>query len=462
MSTVLGAGSPATAETITSDWIVDRVPGRTSQELGDGLEALIRSGELPIGSQLPTIRRLASAAGVSIGTVLAAWNHLRERGLIETHRRGGTLVTAPEERSTASAAATVWSEIDLQSGAPDIALQPDLRDAVLDSLTASDLNVFGRDFMTSRLQEAVLGTWPFAARSWATAGGGTEALLLATAAAAPPGSVVAVDEPVSPGYLDTLRDLDLSPIGVRGDEHGPTVESLRSALERGAVAFIVQPGAPFAVDHALSPERAADLAALLAAHPGVWVIEDDSIGPLAEAEPPTLGTALPDRVLRVRSYCKAYGIDVRTSVLGGSVELVERSIRLRSHGVGSNSRILQNTLAHLIASPGASAVVGQARAAYGTRRGALRDALERRGVRVHSGPHGIVLWVEVRNETDALLGLASKGVVVGAGSKAFVVPPAQPLIRVSPLQLPDDPAAIEQLAGWIAEASRGSVREFFD
>ncbi|MGA1837982.1 PLP-dependent aminotransferase family protein [Herbiconiux sp. 11R-BC] len=456
------AGSTSTSEAVTSEWLTERIPGRTAQELGAGLEALIRSGELPSGSQLPTIRRLSTAAEVSVGTVLAAWNHLRDLGLIETHRRGGTIVNLPDVHRPASAPFRSWSDIDLQSGAPDIGLQPDLRAAVLDSLTVEGLNVFGRDFMTERLRGAVAGTWPFPPASWATAGGGTEAILLATAAAAKPGSLVAVDEPLSPGFLDTLRDLELTPIGVESDADGPTPASLRAALERGAVAFVVQPGAPFALGHVLSEGRARELAAVLAEHEGVWVIEDDSIGPLSAGEPPTLGAELAQRVLRVRSYCKAYGIDVRTSVLGGSSELVERSIRLRSHGVGSNSRILQNTLAYLIDDVETEEVVGRAREIYRARKAALVAALEERGVVVRSGAESIVVWVEVANETDAVVGLASKGISVGPGSKSFVTAPETPLIRVSPLQLPDDPAALEQLAGWIAVAAKGAMREYFD
>jgi len=82
--------------------------------------------------------------------------------------------------------------------------------------------------MTNRLQAAVETHWPFPAEAWATAGGGTEALLLAISAAAPRGSTVAVDEPVVPGFLDTLNDLGITAVGVSADTHGPTPASLRA------------------------------------------------------------------------------------------------------------------------------------------------------------------------------------------------------------------------------------------
>ncbi|MFB2585485.1 aminotransferase class I/II-fold pyridoxal phosphate-dependent enzyme [Herbiconiux liukaitaii] len=437
--------------------------------MGERIAELIEAGELEAGVRLPTVRAFAKAAEASIGTVLATWNVLRERGLIETNRRGGTVVghdaggtvaTTPPPSPTPFPG---WAALDLAQSAPDIALQPELGEALLASLDAKELNIFGREHMTAPLRAAVEPTWPFAAEAWTTAGGGTEALLLATAAAAPPGSLVAVDEPLSPGFLDTLRDLELTPIGVAADDDGPLPAALEQAIIAGAAAFVFQPGAPFAERHGVSGQRAEELAAVLdAADRRVWVIEDDSIGPLAAAEPPSLGARLPHRVIRIRSYCKAYGIDVRTSVIAGAAELVDQSNRLRSFGVGSNSRILQNTLAHLVGSEAARGSVERARAAYSARRGALLEALDAAGAPGRSGPGSLVVWVPVRDETDAVLALARLGIYVGQGSKAFITPQPQAAIRISVTQLPDDARRIRELADAVAEAARGGAREYFD
>lgn len=467
MTIVEGSTRAASAE-----WLAQRLTGRGGREIAETIGSLIASGDLPIGVQLPTIRDLARAASVSPGTVLGAWNQLRAAGLIETHRRGGTTVVddglgtgAPQHRSPSfdRRARRPWANVDLLHCAPDIALQPGLRSALLESLSDDRLNVFGREYMTEPLRQAVEPTWPFAAQAWSTAGGGTEALLLAVAAAAEPGSRVAVQEPASPGLLDTLHDLSLTPVGVDADDEGPTVESLRAAVTSGISAFIFQPGAEFALRGRVTADRTAELAGVLADAPEtVWVVEDDAIGPLAEEESPSLGTALPDRTVRVRSYCKAYGIDVRTSVLGGARELVERSIALRSHGVGSNSRILQNALAHLIGSPAAAASVAHARATYAARREALTSALSERGLAVQTGERSLVVWVDVADETDALVALATEGVSVAPGRKVFVDDPARTVVRISPLQLPDDPAAVADLADLLTRAARGAARTYFD
>jgi DNA-binding transcriptional MocR family regulator len=454
---------PAEHDAVSPEWLLARIDGHGAHQLRAGIEALIASGDLAGGARLPTIRELARSASLSVGTVLTVWNQLRDLQLIETRRRGGTVVRRHAGLPSVAIDGD-WSSIDFQLGAPDLRLQPDLSAALLDSLTERNLNVFGREYMTQRLHAAVAPSWPFAAEAWTTAGGGTEALLLATAGAARPGQRIAVDQPLSPGFMDTLRDLRLEPIAVHGDAHGPAPAELAAAARAGAVAFVFQPGAPFADGYAVTPARVAELAAVLDTPDaaGMVVVEDDSIGPLAAHEPPTLGRTHADRVIRVRSYCKAFGIDVRTSVIGGAARLVDAAIAQRSHGVGSNSRILQNALAYLTHDPVALARVADARDRYARRRGLLMAALERRGVVAHHGADAIVVWAEVADETDALVALAARGVLAGAGSRSFVDRPEQDLIRISPLQLPDDdPGVFDRLAAVIAAAA-GGRREFFD
>ena len=449
--------------------LVAQIDGQTSAKIYAEITRLITDGILLPGTRLPTIRDVAREASVSVGLIADAWGQLRDAGLVDTRRRGGTRV-APRASEPQPAASRFpgWSQVDLLLCSPDVSLQPALGAALLSSLGQENLNAWGRDFMTNPLRAAVEPHWPFAAEGWMTAGGGTEALLLATAAAAPRGSVVAVDEPLSPGYLDTLKDLGVTPIGVRSDADGPLPASLREALAHNPVAFIYQPGAPFAVDHVLTQQRADELGAVLLDHNAtsgqnpVWVIEDDSIGPLASVDPPSIGHLMPERVLRIRTFCKAYGTDLRTSVLGGSRALIERAILERSHGVGSNSRILQNALAWLVTDAPTETLVRSARERYRSRKQLLLDALSAAGLVAHSGPESLVVWIEVEDETRALLALAGQGISVGSGSKSFVTAPDPHLVRVSITQLPDSAEPVRQFANLLAGAASGSLREYFD
>ncbi|MFI7502007.1 GntR family transcriptional regulator [Streptomyces sp. NPDC049687] len=66
-----------------------------------------RSGALPVGYRLPTVRGLAESLGLAANTVAKAYRALEADGVIETRGRNGTFVAAAgsaAEREAASAA----------------------------------------------------------------------------------------------------------------------------------------------------------------------------------------------------------------------------------------------------------------------------------------------------------------------------------------------------------------------
>ncbi|WP_067672598.1 aminotransferase class I/II-fold pyridoxal phosphate-dependent enzyme [Nocardia miyunensis] len=431
---------------------------KTGEEVHDVAAELIRDGSLAVGTRLPTIRQLAQRSGLSTRVIVAAWGSLRREGLIETKRRGGTVVAG-----AAGAASRSWAERDLLTGSPDHDLQPDLTAAMLAGLRTEQLNNPGREYITDRLRDAMLANWPFRPESMVTASGGSEGLLLAVEAAAAPNSLVAVEEPVIPGFLDTLAEVGCRVIGIESDECGARAESLADALRQRPSVVVLQPEGAYSEAGSLTSQRATELAAVLAAaEHRPWIVEDDAIGPLAHAQAPSLGAAFPDTTVRVRSYCKAYGMDLKTCVIGGSAHLIERAIRLRVHGIAANSRILQNALVHLVSDPDTRAVVATARTRYRTRRTALVEALRERGVAARSGPNSLVVWVEVKDETGALIELARLGISVGPGARSFVGQTAQGRLRIAVPQLPDDPHGIAELADAVAAVAGAVHREFLD
>ncbi|MDN3247799.1 GntR family transcriptional regulator [Streptomyces sp. ZSW22] len=67
----------------------------------------VRSGALPVGYRLPTVRGLAESLGLAANTVAKAYRALEGDGVIETRGRNGTFVAAAgsaAERELASAA----------------------------------------------------------------------------------------------------------------------------------------------------------------------------------------------------------------------------------------------------------------------------------------------------------------------------------------------------------------------
>ncbi|MFB7371041.1 GntR family transcriptional regulator [Streptomyces sp. NPDC056222] len=83
------------------------------EQLRDQIAKRARSGALPVGYKLPTVRGLAEELGLAANTVAKAYKSLEADGVIETRGRNGTFVAAAgdaAERLAASAAATYATE----------------------------------------------------------------------------------------------------------------------------------------------------------------------------------------------------------------------------------------------------------------------------------------------------------------------------------------------------------------
>ncbi|GGQ29897.1 hypothetical protein GCM10010215_62640 [Streptomyces virginiae] len=77
------------------------------EQLRAQIAARARSGKLPAGFKLPTVRGLAEELGLAANTVAKAYRALEADGVIETRGRNGTFVAAAGEgaaREAASAA----------------------------------------------------------------------------------------------------------------------------------------------------------------------------------------------------------------------------------------------------------------------------------------------------------------------------------------------------------------------
>ncbi|WP_326819958.1 aminotransferase class I/II-fold pyridoxal phosphate-dependent enzyme [Streptosporangium sp. NBC_01756] len=436
-------------------WLAQQIREPTARGIATDLIDLIRQGTLRPGTRLPTVRSLASKLGVSPGTVADAWSELRKHRMISTDRRRGTTVLGPPGVPHPARYERIGNfgsrlAVDLAIAAPDPALLPPLGAALAAASSTEGLNAYIRETITPRLRAAVEPTWPFSPQGWLALGGGYEGVQLLCQTTALPGDRIAIEEPTGARLLDILEVIGVKVIPVACDEHGPVPASLAQSLRASPVAFVYQPRGHSPCGHAVSEDRSAELAQLLAPT-ATLVVEDDGIGELSVAPMISLGTRLPDQTVLVRSYSKSHGPDLRLAIIGGAAEAVERVRVLRSFGTGWTSRILQDTLAHLLSDPGAQAVVEDARTAYARRRAKLAAELSDRGVPV-GGRDGLVLWVPVHDESEALVTLAAHGVAAAPGSR-YRVRQGPPHIRIAIAQLTEDPAELAQIADVIALAA---------
>lgn len=443
-----------------ADRLVRDVRGLPVRDIVDLVSNRIIAGDLPPGTQLPTIREFAAATGLGTSSVANVWSTLVERGLVTTRRRGGTVVNPPPVKWPTSGDRRPfdgWAGVDLTTAHPSPEQLPDLRPALHRSLMMSDTNSLQREPIADLLRQACEAEWPFDAQDWVAVGGAAEAMLLAAEAATEPGGLVAIQQPTTSGTVGNLRALGFELVGVDSDRHGPLPGSLAEAMGRGARTFVYQPAGSFSVESELTQARLVELAAVLSRYADIWVLEEDILGPLNPMAPLSMASLLAGRVVRIASFCRAFGLDLRTTVLGGSRELVERVRRLRSHGILAQSRILQNALAHLLLDVDARALVATAAAGYATRAAELTDALRRLDVTALSPPGGLVVWVPTENEDETLAELASRSVVLGHSSRTFVTTPVPALVRVATPQLPADSNLITELARMLATASRAAL-----
>lgn len=86
----------------------------------------VRSGELPAGAKLPTVRHLADELGLAANTVARAYRELEHAEVIETRGRNGSFVAVSGDgtmRQVQLAAAVFAGRVRELDADPEVALE---------------------------------------------------------------------------------------------------------------------------------------------------------------------------------------------------------------------------------------------------------------------------------------------------------------------------------------------------
>lgn len=67
------------------------------EQVRDQIHSRVGTGELPVGSRLPPVRRLAADLGVAPNTVARAYRELEQEGVLDGRGARGTFVAAPPQ-----------------------------------------------------------------------------------------------------------------------------------------------------------------------------------------------------------------------------------------------------------------------------------------------------------------------------------------------------------------------------
>ena len=414
--------------------LLDRLQDRSARGIARAVARIISSGRLEPGTQLPTVRALAIRIGVSPMTVSQAWKILAADGLLVTRGRGGTMVATGNRRASTgrlirSAAAEGSIRLDLSTGAPDPSLLPDLAPSVrrVSGITIS--STYQDDPVVPQLEQLLRQRWPFHPEVLTLVDGAGDALDRLILAVVRRGSPIMVETPTYPPLLDLLEAVGADLLPLQLDSEGIIASGLQKALEARPVALFLQPRAHNPTGISLSARRMKELNDLLVPTE-VLVIEDDHAGDISSRPQMSLGAYRPDWTVRIASFSKSHGPDLRLAAVGGARGPIQRLVDRRLLGAGWSSRLLQHVLTDLLTDQQANDRVKMARRVYRDRHRSMVAALAARGVHC-TGDDGINIWVEVADESNAVTALAAAGIGAARGSVFQVGPIETPHIRLT-------------------------------
>jgi DNA-binding transcriptional MocR family regulator len=400
-----------------------RPQGRNASEISRDVEAAVREGRAQPGTLLPPVRTLAAALSLSPVTVASAYRELREKGIARGNGRAGTKITGAPPIGPRPPLVVPPGVRNLQAGSPDPSLLPEL------PVVRPQLRLYGDPPVSPRLGQLAAERFAadgIAADHLAVVGGALDGVERAFGAWLRPGDHVAVEDPGYPPALDLLSALDLSAVPMALDEGGVTPAALQAALGRGCRAVLFTPRAQAPTGAAWDGQRAAGLAALLAAAPDVLVVEDDHAGPVSGAAAHSVAGAA-QRWATIRSVSKSIGPDLRLAVMAGDAVTISRVEGRQALGTGWVSSLLQEIVAELWADRATGRLFARAAAAYAQRRGYLIDALAAHNVPA-MGRSGLGVWVPVADEPAVTGALLERGWAVAPGERFRITSP--PAIRV--------------------------------
>ncbi|MGK4585167.1 PLP-dependent aminotransferase family protein [Kitasatospora sp. HPMI-4] len=327
-----------------------RGTGPLYRQLADRIRDAARRGEIGVGSRLPSERDLARSLGLSRTTVIAAYRHLREEGLLESARGSGTRVAA-SARSVGPAVPAA----DL----PASKLPGERLDGVIDcagsvlpglgglsdealTVTAHDLRglaarfdyePFGLPSLRAAIADRCtsLGLTTTADEILVTSGAQQAIDLLFTLFGKDRGTII-TENPTYTGALDAARAAGATVLALPVDEQGIKVRALREALDRSPARLIYL----MATCHnptgtVMSSARRHDIARL-ARSTGTVIADDATLADLAfDARPGQSLAATPGggTVITIGSLSKLFWAGLRVGWIRAPRHLITRLGRLK-------------------------------------------------------------------------------------------------------------------------------------
>lgn len=357
----------ATVAALLGEW--SSASGTLSVRLAGALSRAIAREDLPAGARLPSERSLAAALAVSRTTIVAAYERLRQEGLVESRVGSGTRVLSRDEddpRPTRRGADSVpaTSTLVLRTVAEDApgsisfmaAHLPGAVEILEETLVrcrrdlASLMKHHGYMPLGLPALRAALARH-ITARGLPTredqilvTNGAQQAIGLAASFLLSPGDEVAVEDPTYPGALDLFGVARVRLLPVPPAAEPGALEKIATVLKRPRMRLLYLLPTFHNPTGAVLPERPRREIARLAEQAGVAVLEDHtlsdlSLGNAAPPPPPIAafsrrdGRDRPDRagcVLTIGSLSKLYWGGLRIGWIRGPEPMIHRLARRKA------------------------------------------------------------------------------------------------------------------------------------
>ncbi len=410
------------------------------EQIADRIARLIRKGTYRTGERIPSVRTLSRQMDVSISTIVKAYFHLENQGLIEARPQSGYYVRHQLSR--------VLPEPEVIQAAPTpthvsvgelvMMVMGDMRNPDLvplgvatpnpENLPADKLNRILSTVARRNKYQSISYEFPpgserlrvqLAQRAMKVGcsltpdqivitSGCLEAVMLSLRAVCRPGDTIAIETPIFYNLLQVIEMLDLKALEIPTHPiTGISLSALSYALEHNPVhACLVIPNFNNPFGSRMPEENKQELVKLLSAR-NIPLIENDVYGDLGFMnERPSVAKRYDTKglVIHCSSFSKTLAPGYRVGwVVAGQFQ--ERIERLKAVSNIASATLPQMAIAEFLANGGYDQYLRKIRGVYGRQTSLMAKAVERyfpKGTKVNTPSGGFVLWVEMPEGVDSI------------------------------------------------------------
>jgi DNA-binding transcriptional MocR family regulator len=427
----------------------------------------IRQRLLAPGARLPSVRECARAHGISPATVVAAYDQLQARGLVEARRQRGFFVREAEPRSPAHAGVVAPTRplpnsatalIRAMFVRPGDRPMPGLGTLPAEWLDAPMLGAamrrataavqrdatalhYGDPAGEPRLRAALaakIAEFGIAAApaQIATTVGATHALDVVTRTLLRTGDSVLVDEPGWSVEYARLAALGMRVLPVPRGADGPDVAAMRRLIE--AQPAEARPRLYVTVSVLHNPTgaslslQAAHRVLRLAAEFDLHIAEDDTYAHLAPAHAPRLAAldAL-ERTIYVSGFSKILTPNWRVGFLAAPPALFDRLVDTKLLTTLATPSSGELALAHCLEHGWLRRHADRVRERLATARTRAVRLVESHGCRLAAPPNGLFGWIDTGVDTERLARELLDDWLIAPGALFHAQPRPSTMMRIN-------------------------------